>query len=132
MNYVPRKRKREPMGLREPAQWCSQRHLKFIRSLCCVLEGKDGHVCGGEIEAMHVRSGTDGGTSVKPSDFWTLTGCSHAHHEQHSIGEAAWERKWKVDMKQIVLSLSKTSPCAVEIAEWKKERERIIHDRPER
>jgi len=62
------------------------KHLKFIRQLECVL-------CGSPfVEAAHLRIGTDGATSMKPSDCWVLPLCSSHHRLQHQIGERTfWE-----------------------------------------
>ena len=62
------------------------KHLKFIRQLECVL-------CGSPfVEAAHLRIGTDGATSMKPSDCWVLPLCSPHHRLQHQIGERTfWE-----------------------------------------
>lgn len=123
MNYVPRKRKKPLMGLKQEAQWRSPRHLKHTRSLECCLAGRPGHVCEGGIEAMHKRNGTDCGMGVKPSDFWTGPGCSGTHRRQHQIGEAAWEKENGIDFGMICEAVIKTSPCRQEIEEWRREHE---------
>lgn len=106
---ILKRRKRERMGLREEPQYRNARYLKHVRGFQCCIAGKNGHVCEGKIEAMHVRSGTDGGMAVKPSDFWTIPGCSAAHREQHQIGEPAFERKYGISMKAIAERLWKHS-----------------------
>ena len=83
-----------PKRIRCPA------HLKWVREHACCVPGCHGR----PIEAAHVRTGTDGGTGQKPSDFWTVplcgtvfgAGVAEGHHaEQHRIGEPAFERKLK-------------------------------------
>lgn len=111
MNWqLPRKRKKEKLGIRVRPQWRSDSYRRWIRSLECVLAHKPGHVCEGPIECMHVRGGTDGGLSVKPSDFWTIPGCAiGAHKWQSDHGEPAFEKKWGIDMKKIAEALWKSS-----------------------
>jgi hypothetical protein len=43
--------------------------------------------CTGNIEAAHVRMGTDGGMGMKPSDCYVVPLCSACHAYQHKIGE---------------------------------------------
>ncbi len=57
------------------------KYLKIIRQLPCV-------VCFSKpCEAAHVRIGTDGGTSLKPSDRYCVPLCNKHHREQHNTGE---------------------------------------------
>lgn len=62
------------------------------------------------IECCHVRTKTDGGGSLKPSDWWTIPLCGLRHCEQHHTGEAAFEKRHGIDMKKIALALAKQSP----------------------
>lgn len=96
---IPRRRRKEPFGTREPAQIRSSGHLTFIRGFACSILGK--HECQGKIEAAHVRGGTDGGLSLKPSDCFVIPLCSEAHREQHQIGEQAFESKYQIKMRAI-------------------------------
>jgi hypothetical protein len=64
----------------------------------------------GPIECAHVRSGTDGGMALKPSDGWAISLCSRHHAEQHRIGEAAFERKYNLDLHAIAMAFSRRSP----------------------
>jgi hypothetical protein len=103
-------RTRPRMGVRSAPHLRSPSHLQHIRSLACCIAGMDGHVCEGPIEAMHVRGGTDGALAVKPSDCWTLPGCSGAHRLQHQIGEQAFQKRFSIDMKAIASALWRRSP----------------------
>lgn len=76
----------------------SATHLQFVRGFVCILYGK--HECEGRIEACHIRTGTDGGMGMKPSDCFTFPACEAAHAEQHRIGEAAFERKHGVSLRK--------------------------------
>ena len=71
------------MNLKTP-KFRSEKHLKFVRSLPCM-------VCACmPSQAAHIRMFTDGGTSLKPSDHYTVPLCHKCHQEQHRIGELAF------------------------------------------
>lgn len=80
-------------------------HRKWIRGHAC-------SVCGSTvaIECAHVRTGTDGGTGMKPSDIWCISLCSECHAEQHRIGETIFEIKHGIDMKALAMEFFKASP----------------------
>jgi hypothetical protein len=62
-------------------------HREWIASLPCCS-------CGSlrDVVAAHLRIDTDGGTALKPSDWWTLPLCDACHHVQHQSGERTfWE-----------------------------------------
>jgi len=65
-------------NLRDP------KHLAFIRKLPCVRTGQTG------CEACHIRAMTDGGTSLKPSDYYTVSLTPEQHRLQHQRGEKAY------------------------------------------
>ncbi len=89
-------------------EWPS--HRKWVRGFACAICGLVGHECSGKIECAHVRTGTDGGTSIKPSDWWTIPMCEEAHKLQHQIGESAFERRYSIIMKKIAIDLARRSP----------------------
>lgn len=98
-----RRRKPQKMGARQAPQIRCPAHLKWIRGFVCAVADK--HDCEGKIEAAHVRTGTDGGMGVKPSDCHAIPLCASAHREQHNIGEAAFERKYQISMRLIAATL---------------------------
>ncbi len=104
---LPKRRRAPKMGCNEAPQIRNSGHLKWIRGHECSCMGIN---CGGGIEAAHVRTGTDGALGVKPSDLWTLPLCSVHHAQQHNIGEASFERIYKIDMKAIAQALWQKSP----------------------
>ena len=117
-----RKRKRTKMGVRQPSQLRSLQHLRFVRGHECAIQGKIDtgvvpfripHICRGPIQACHVRTATDGGTGVKPSDNFTTPLCADAHAEQHQIGEPAFEKRYGIDMRKIADALWARSPVRV-------------------
>ena len=116
-SMIPRKRKRPKMGLKERPQIRSLRHLRFVRARNCAIMGKQGtwadaiygyhliHICSGPIQAAHIRTRTDGGMKVKPSDCFTIPLCVNAHAEQHQIGEPAFEKRYGISMRKIADAL---------------------------
>lgn len=66
----------------------SEKHLKFIRSLPCIVCGDDTTT-----EAAHIRLACEEigkryvGKGEKPDDIWTLPLCGECHRAQHHIGE---------------------------------------------
>lgn len=107
---IPRRRKPEPLGVREAPQIRCPAHLAWIRGHECAVSGNRGHICEGKIEAAHVRTGTDGGMSVKPSDTWSIPLCGDAHRWQHQIGEKAFETYYGISMRKIAEALAAKSP----------------------
>ena len=105
---IPKRRKPEKLGLREAPQLRSDPHLKFIRGFECSVSHSGG--CSGRIEAAHVRTNTDGGMGVKPSDCYCLPLCSEHHREQHDIGERAFDALHKISMRKIADALWLKSP----------------------
>ncbi len=102
-----KRRKREPMGVKEPTVIRSAGHLQWVRGHECAAQNVH---CSGNIEAAHTRSGTDGGTSMKPGDNWAIPLCHEHHRFQHQIGEAKFEAVFLINMKQIASELWRGSP----------------------
>ena len=110
MNTRLQRRKAPKLGIRKQPQERNPSHLKWVRGHECAIAGDSGHTCGGRIEAAHVRTGTDGALGVKPSDRFAIPLCSVAHRAQHAIGEAAFERRWRIKMREIADDLYRRSP----------------------
>lgn len=98
---IPKLRKRPKMMVREPSIIRAPTYLAFVRRHHCTCVEIDPTGCGGEIEAAHVRRGTDGGIGMKPSDCYALPLCSEHHAEQHRIGEQSFEKKYRFSMRQV-------------------------------
>lgn len=105
-----KRRKRETFKAREPEIIRSPSHLQYCRGFDCAILGRADHECEGKIEAAHTRVGTDGGTSLKPSDCWVVPLCAKAHAEQHRIGERSFETKYQIQMKAIAQECWAKSP----------------------
>ena len=67
-------------------------------------------VCCDQLSARNVRSGTDGGIALKPSDRWTISLCRDHHAEQHQIGEVAFEGRHGIDMYALAEAFARRSP----------------------
>jgi hypothetical protein len=67
-------------------------HLAFVRQLPCVACGK-----AAPSEAAHVRSGSDGGAGMKPSDRYSISLCTSCHELQHQFGELTFWSVLRID-----------------------------------
>lgn len=111
---LPRRKPPKSGIARNPDRIRSPAHRKWVRGFACACADArhpDQAVpCHPLIECAHVRTGTDGGTGIKPSDSWTVPLCKAHHAEQHAIGEPAFERKYGVNLKRIAEDLARQSP----------------------
>lgn len=96
---IQRKSDKVDRGRRSPA------HRAWIRGHCCSACGSDT-----AIECAHVRNGTDGGMSMKPSDAWCISLCKTCHTEQHQVGEPEFERRRNIHMKALACEFTRKSP----------------------
>ena len=103
---LPKKRERIRSGIARAPQREWPRHHAWIRRLACVVP----QCLAMRVECCHLRLGTDGGTSIKPSSWWTYPGCSIHHAESHRIGEASFQAKYGLDIRAICLALARQSP----------------------
>src|ERR1700758_985674 len=75
-------------------------HLAFVRQLACVACGK-----AAPSEAAHVRSGSDGGAGLKPSDRYSVSLCTSCHELQHGFGELTFWSVLRIDPLNVALRL---------------------------
>lgn len=59
-------------------------HLAKIRQCPCVI------TLSREVQACHIRLGTDGGTGLKPSDNYVIPMDWRLHADSHRIGERSF------------------------------------------
>jgi hypothetical protein len=91
---------------KEPDPRTCPAHRAWVRRHhCCVPECHQV-----PIECAHVRSGTDGGIGLKPSDKWVISLCALHHREQHQIGEPRFQRRHGLDLRQLATLFAKRSP----------------------
>ena len=109
-----RRRKPSKMGIRQAPQIRCAAHLQWVRGHECAVQNND---CLGKVEAAHVRSGTDGGKGVKPSDIFTIPLCNFHHRQQHNVGEKQFEFRHKIAMIEIAEDLARRSPHRAKWAE---------------
>lgn len=109
---IPKRRKNPKMGLRDPSVIRCPSHLKWVRGheCACTDKGDWKFTCETRVEAAHVRSSQEGGIGMKPGDNWSIPLCSVHHRHQHMIGEHAFEKLYKIDMKKIAAELWRISP----------------------
>ena len=112
-----KRRKRERANIRAETRVRCPSHAAWVRNtFFCLLHSNirgDQCVYGGRTQSAHVRSGTDGGTGIKPSDSWIVPLCENHHREQHAIGEPAFERRYGIDMKAEAARLWRESPARI-------------------
>lgn len=75
-------------------------HLAFVRQLPCVACGK-----AAPSQAAHVRSGSDGGAGMKPSDRYSVSLCIDCHALQHEFGELTFWSALRIDPLNAALRL---------------------------
>ena len=91
---------------RERANRSCPGHRAWVRRHDCSVRG-----CRrGPIECAHVRSGTDGGAGLKPSDKWTISLCEYHHREQHRLGEPAFEKRYELHLLGLAMEFARKSP----------------------
>src|SRR5262245_13921145 len=87
-------------GNSKPGAHRRAQHLAFVRQLSCVACGK-----AAPPDAAHVRTGTDGGIGMKPSDRYTVPLCTACHAKQHRIGELSFWSALRIDPLNVALRL---------------------------
>lgn len=111
MTYaLPKRRQRQPMGLREPDRVDCKSHLRWVRGFECAIAGKADHVCQGRMEAHHDRQGLTGGAGLKPGDDKAVPLCSAAHMEGDNRGWITFAAKYRVDFEKLSAELWRQSP----------------------
>ena len=93
---------------REANGRCCPAHRAWVRRHRCCVPACERL----PIECAHVRHGTDGGASLKPSDRWAISLCQHHHSEQHRLGELSFADKYGLDLIGLALEFATRSPHA--------------------
>jgi hypothetical protein len=88
-------------------------HRAWIRRHHCSVPGCKRS----PIECAHVRIGTDGGISLKPSDRWCISLCSFHHSEQHRLGERRFEKRHGLCLAELAELFARASPHARALVE---------------
>lgn len=108
---TPRRRVAKPRRPTSPRR--SKPHRDWIETLPCAT-------CGGRngVVAAHLRWHTDGGTGIKPSDWWTWPACFDCHiTDQHQAGEPEFFGRLSINPWKLCLSYARRSPVeAIKIA----------------
>lgn len=109
--YLKRK-KRERMNVRPPERIECPSHAQWARGFDCSVKGRAGHECEGRMDPHHHRLGTDGGTSLRPSDSFVVPLCRRAHDELDAPGSGprTFEAKYGVNLRLIADTLWQKSP----------------------
>ena len=104
MLRLPQRLKRERSAALNPRE-CPA-HRAWVRRHHCCVPGCTKL----PIDCAHIHTDTDGGMALKPSDRWTISLCRHHHIEQHQIGEAAFEKRHGIDMRELAIEFARRSP----------------------
>lgn len=119
--------RRIPKPAKREQRWRSQAHTTWVRGFACC-------VCGSmtNIEAAHVRLGSNTGMGQKPDDWRTVPLCAglHSdiddqlgcHNRQHITGEATFWRTAQIDPEALIKELIAASPKRADIVRVQKER----------
>jgi hypothetical protein len=92
---------------RDGAWFRSGAHLAHIRTLRCIACGTDQN-----IEAAHLRKGTDGAMAQKPSDYFVTPQCARCHKVSHTVGEPAFYAQLAIDDPiRLALDFALRSTC---------------------
>jgi hypothetical protein len=87
-------------GKPKPAPRRRMQHLAFVRQFPCVACGK-----AAPSEAAHVRSGSDAGAGMKPSDRYSVSLCIDCHELQHQFGELTFWSALRIDPLNVAFRL---------------------------
>jgi hypothetical protein len=88
---MARVRPQKPADAQKKPRVKDDKHLKFIRSLPCLVCKREG-----ETQAAHVRFADaaygkeEPGMGKKPDDWWVVPLCAYCHTHQHNHGERDW------------------------------------------
>jgi hypothetical protein len=81
-------------------------HLKWIRGLLCSVPDCTGIT----IQAHHVRTAANSGTSIKPGDEWAVPLCASHHNELHDKGRKFFAHKYGVNLEIKAAEMAEQSP----------------------
>ena len=96
----PTKKKRRDGRVR------SQKHRNWVCKHACLVD----NCINEKMHAHHVRDRSNGGTSIKPGDEWTVPLCGYHHPEGHNIGWQTFEEKYDLNLREAALWFAKRSP----------------------
>lgn len=106
-----------PARLKRPRRKVSPRvcqaHRAWVRRHHCSIPG----CLRRPIECAHVRSGTNGGTGLKPADCWLISLCRYHHAEQHRLGETSFAARYELDLIALAREFASRSPHAGKLRE---------------
>lgn len=125
MSILPPKLPKRP---KRESRWRSPAHLAFVRSHCCSVCGSDYN-----IQAAHVRYGSNTGLGQKPDDWRAVSLCAGpnsnnieqlgCHNRQHIVGEVTFWANSGVNPEELIQAFCDASPKAHEIRRVKAGRE---------
>lgn len=119
MNYLPKRRKRERMGVRTPERVRSDGHIQWVRGHNCLVYAhpKGRQDCEGKVQAHHVRTRGAGGGDEQVVPLCVI---HHAQLDSPGWSSKRFEEVYGLNMAKIAAELWLSSPHGV--------RYRLAHD----
>ena len=105
---LPHRLKRPKLNVQVPPRKVWPRHRRWVKSHGCCVPGCDAT----SVDFAHLRSCTNAGMDQKPHDVFGVSLCRHHHVEQHSLGVAAFDRKYGIDLWALAGEFAQRSPDA--------------------
>jgi hypothetical protein len=102
---LPRRLKRSKLGVQVPARKIWPRHRRWVKSHGCCVPDCDAAI----VDFAHLRSSATAGMSQKPHDVFGVSLCRQHHTEQHSLGVAAFDRKYGTDLWALAAEFAQRS-----------------------
>jgi hypothetical protein len=108
MNFIPKRKKRPKMGVRQDdGRIHCEAHKKWCRGFTCVANGRGPFPCEGRIEAHHTktRGAWGGDETVVP-----LCAFHHAQLDSPGWSQRRFEQEYAVNFNQLAADLWARSP----------------------
>lgn len=91
--------------LQKQPPWRSEKYLKYIRSLPCVVTGRTEHVV-----AHHITTSGSRGTGTKPDDFYCIPLTAYQHQGLH-CDPRRWEQSYGTQLMHWQRTISQAIRC---------------------
>jgi hypothetical protein len=83
------------------------KHERWLRGFECCVPGCD---TGLKIEAHHLRSAANSGTSLKPASWFCIALCASHHDQYHKVGIDTFAEMHKLDLWAMAEEFASRSP----------------------
>lgn len=76
-------------------------YREWIATLPCILAGRPGHRCKGDVVCCHVKTRNTGGDDVGNC----YPGCTLGAHEEEHRGQKSFEKRWGINLAEYARQL---------------------------